>query len=373
MWTEPTKNGKIRFVERYLDPLTEKHRKVSIVMDKDNRANRRIAQEALQDKINNKIGDSAPYLKKDSMTLEELTTLYSKYQEHTVALSTWSRNCFTIRTILKLLGPNTIAKNLTAGFVKAQFSSDTKNPGTINERYKRFKAIIRWAYANDYLSDIRYLDKITTLKNTDKIAKLQNKFLESDELALLLKGMKNENWRDLTHFLALSGLRCGEAIALDISDIDFKNKIISVNKTYDTIHHIVTDPKTLDSNREVYMQPELEELCNEIYRKNLRKKVNTGSKSKLFFCDIDGNYYEYPAYNKYLKENAKAILNRDNVTTHVLRHTHTSLMAEKGVPLDVISRRLGHKNSAVTRNIYFHVTKVQKELDNQAVAKVTLL
>lgn len=373
MWTEPTKNGKIRFVERYLDPLTEKHRKVSIVMDKDTRANRKLAEEAIQDKINKKLDAVSPYLKKDRMTLKELTTIYSKFQEHTVTVSTWNRNCYTIRTLLRLLGPDTIAENITAGYVKARLTSDTNNPGTINERYRRFKAIIRWAYQNDYLSDIRYLDKIQSLKNNDKIVRLRNKFLESDELALLLEGMKKEEWKDLTHFLALSGLRCGEALALTTSDIDFKNKIISVTKTYDLVNNIVTDPKTPESNREVYMQPELEKLCREIHKKNLKRKVNSGTRSKLFFCDIDGNYCRYTTYNKYLKENAKAILGRDNITTHVLRHTHTSLMAEKGVSLDVISRRLGHQNSDITRRIYYHVTRIQKELDKKAIASVKIL
>ncbi|MFR8313824.1 MAG: hypothetical protein ACLVBP_16545 [Ruminococcus sp.] len=38
-------------------------------------------------------------------------------------------------------------------------------------------------------------------------------------------------------------------------------------------------------------------------------------------------------------------------------HTHASLLLEQGISIDTISRRLGHENSDVTREIYLHVTK----------------
>lgn len=47
--------------------------------------------------------------------------------------------------------------------------------------------------------------------------------MENDEIALLLSDIKKSNcqqWIDLTEFLLLSGLRIGEAIALNKSDID---------------------------------------------------------------------------------------------------------------------------------------------------------
>lgn len=56
-----------------------------------------------------------------------------------------------------------------------------------------------------------------------------------------------------------------------------------------------------------------------------------------------------------------------------MRHTHVALMAEQGVPLDVISRRLGHANSQITREIYFHVTKKLKEQDQQRIKAVKIL
>ena len=90
------------------------------------------------------------------------------------------------------------------------------------------------------------------------------------------------------------------------------------------------------------------------------------------FSTESGDYIEYYAYNKYLKENSLKILER-GITAHALRHTHASLLLEQGVPIDVISRRLGHENSQVTREIYLHVTEKLKEKDNDRLKNVKII
>ena len=46
---------------------------------------------------------------------------------------------------------------------------------------------------------------------------------------------------------------------------------------------------------------------------------------------------------------------------HSLPHTHTSLLAEAGVGLDVIMRRLCHKDDDTTQYVHMHVTKSMKK------------
>ena len=48
-------------------------------------------------------------------------------------------------------------------------------------------------------------------------------------------------------------------------------------------------------------------------------------------------------------------------------------MAEQGIPIEVISRRLGHTNSKITLDIYFHATKKMKEKDMEQVKEITIL
>ena len=85
------------------------------------------------------------------------------------------------------------------------------------------------------------------------------------------------------------------------------------------------------------------------------------------FSDI-----QYHAFNKYLKENTLRTIGRP-LSPHSLRHTHVSLLAGSGVPLDVISHRCGHSDSDVTREIYLHVTQKMKDRDAEAVDQIRLL
>ena len=42
------------------------------------------------------------------------------------------------------------------------------------------------------------------------------------------------------------------------------------------------------------------------------------------------------------------------ISLHSLRHTHGSMLLSRGVPLPVVSRRLGHSSVNTTANIYAH-------------------
>jgi integrase len=44
------------------------------------------------------------------------------------------------------------------------------------------------------------------------------------------------------------------------------------------------------------------------------------------------------------------------LTIHGLRHTHASILMEKGVSPKVVSERLGHASPAITMDIYSHVS-----------------
>ncbi|MNC51709.1 Transposase [compost metagenome] len=50
-----------------------------------------------------------------------------------------------------------------------------------------------------------------------------------------------------------------------------------------------------------------------------------------------------------------------SLSPHSLRHTHVSLLAEVGVSLEAIQKRMGHSSDEVTKNIYLHVTKKRRK------------
>ncbi|HJC31883.1 MAG TPA: tyrosine-type recombinase/integrase [Candidatus Anaerobutyricum faecale] len=323
MWVEKLDSGKYKYIERYEDYLTGEMRRVSVTLEKNTASARKQAQTALAAKIEKALARDVT-VKKD-ITLRELVAEYRKSQKLTVKESTYSRNYHACNTLMKMLGENVLVDRLTARYVRDSFLSSGKENSTLNEHLTRFKALIRWGYKNDLLRDISYLDKIERFKDVPHREKIQDKFLESAEANLLLDNMAVDKWRNLAKFLILSGLRFGEAAALNISDLDLKERVIRVNKTYDVNNGVTTTPKTFSSIRKVYIQDEMLDLCRIIRYDALCQRIVTGC--DLLFQD-DGKHISYFAFNKYLKENSVKYIER-SITPHVLRHPYVKSTTKK--------------------------------------------
>ena len=362
MYMESLPNGKVRYVLCYQDYYTGKWKRLTATYDKDTKNNRRMAEHILNERLEKKLAEN-PRLQK-ALTVGELCERYAAHQKETVKLSTYTRNYHACKSLCRIIGEDVRVDRLTADYVRKQFNATGEGPGTLNERFTRFKAMVNWAYRDGLINDKSFIDRMERWKDIPHRAKIEDKFLNRDELKALIAGMCSPRWRDLTEFMALSGLRFGEAVALEAADIDFEERYIHVYKTLNSVNMIITDPKTYTSGRDVYIQDELLPLL---------KLIVNRSAGGLLFPGKNGGYPLYYSYNKYLKENAEVILDREKITTHVLRHTHVSICAECGLDLDAIARRLGHANSKVTKEIYFHVTENLRKKENAAMDKVKIL
>ncbi|MGL6202091.1 MAG: tyrosine-type recombinase/integrase [Lachnospiraceae bacterium] len=374
MWVEKSKNGKFKFVERYTDPMTEKSKKISVTFDKDNRETRKTAYDVLQKRIDDLLSTRSTDV--DKLTFKDLVERYRKYQQKTVKPSTYRRNYHATTTLMKILGEDTLISKLNASYIKDCLLESGNEANTLNEHIIRLKALLNWAFDNDLLEDISFLRKVKPFKSQTKKAKIEDKYLEPEELQTLLKGMDHcMYWFYLAKFMSLSGLRVGEAAALERKDVDLKEHTIYVTKTYDFNNLYLSEtPKTDTSNREVFIQPELEALIKEINIYNATRKLQYGyqNPNQIFMPSKEGDYISYYAFNKYLKEKSNKVLGRE-VTTHILRHTHSSLLYSQDVDFETLARRLGHKNSRITKEIYTHVTKRLKEKDNAQIRNTKII
>ena len=366
MWIEKRNNGNYKFTERYTDVYTGKQKKVSITLEKNNAQTRKMAEKLLQEKIDEIMGESNQIIR-----LSDLCRDYIEFQKITVKASTYTRNTYACAALQDILGSDLIIENITAKYVTTRLLHSGKTPRALNELLTRFKALVRWGYRHDYISDISFVDKLEPFKDETRKEKIKDKFLELAEVQSLLENMTLIKWRLLTSFLVFSGLRVGEALALTKDDVNIKDRIIHVNKNYDVNNRVVTTTKTLCSIRDVYMQNELLLIVKEInvIRTQLQL-LGELQRNDLFFPGSDSKYVRYDTYRHYLARCSLKSIGR-KITPHYLRHTHASLLMENGVPIEVISRRLGHENSKITKEIYLHVTEKLKEKDNEQIAKVS--
>lgn len=373
MWCETQKNGTVKYCERYTDPLTEKVKKITTTMPKDTPQNRNKAMRILNGKIDAAL--SSVYTDK-KITLKELQEAYHAAQCVTCKQSTTKRNYIIINSVLSLLDKDAIVNNLTAQYVNNQFLDSNKPISTLNTYITRFKAMLNWGYKNDYHNNYRLISKLDLFADQTQDENIQNKYLEPDEITMLLKYMQEQNmwhWYYVTKFLVLTGLRFGELAALKDMDVNLSTLNIHIDKTYDSINMIVTTPKTDHSIRDIHIQPELQILVKQIrlWRKEVmsERKIST----TLFLPDIcTGSFVSYAAYDNYLKDKSRSVLNHQ-ISPHKLRHTHASLLAANGMTPEQIARRLGHSRSDVTKEIYIHVTKQVIENDKKAIDSIALI
>ena len=362
MFKQILPSGKVRYGEWYTDPMTDKRKQIWVTITPSGRkkADEMVASAALKKKLQGS-GSTG------HITLKEMQDQYVQYQSTRIKKQTVKSYRIHLNPIVRLLGADTLADRLSAPYVAAKLDAE---PVTYNERLRRFKQWIRWGYRMDLIDDIGYLDKLEPKKTAPVRVKDAQKYLEHDEITRLLDSMVVERWRLLTEFLLLSGLRVGEAIALLDSDVDAD--VIHVTKTYSLNIREISTTKTETSTRDVDIQPELADCISRIRQFVRKDEMAFGYRSDIFLPGFCGGYIRYETYSAYFRENSERCLGR-RLTPHALRHTHTAMLAEAGVPLETISRRLGHADSKVTKDVYLHVTENMRQKDREKLLKVSML
>lgn len=370
MWVEKTKSGKFRMVERYEDYLTGKERRVSVTFEKDTRPARKVAYDALMEKLKNAQRQQP---KNDGLRLGDLAELYTAHIAEEFRPSTARSVKSIIAQVIAFIGSDVLIERLNARDVRQRLAGSGKPPQTVNTYIKKYKAMMRWAYRAEYLKDISYLDRITPVKVPSSGKDVSEKYLEPEELRKLIESIDYEPYRLLVELLALTGLRFGEAAALDRKDVDIDRKIISITKTYDSRAHVCRAPKTAGSIREVHIQPELMHVIKRIRPAMLRQQMIYQYKDKGFlFCGKSGERVIEETFCGFLKHRGAAAIGRP-VWPHMLRHTHASLLFASGMTIDAVSRRLGHASSSITREIYVHVTEQLRQRDNEELDRIKIM
>ena len=146
-----------------------------------------------------------------------------------------------------------------------------------------------------------------------------------------------------------SGLRIGELIALQWSDIDFAKGILTVSKSChdgnDGINHIriIDSPKTVHSRRVIPLPKQILSLL-----KGIKKR------SECEYIVADG---DKPVFVRSYQRTFEFLLKKLNIPHkgfHSLRHTFATRAMECGMDVKTLSELLGHKNATITLNRYAH-------------------
>lgn len=193
-----------------------------------------------------------------------------------------------------------------------------------------------------------HVDKIkrprTSEKPVDSFSKSEQKMIEQAVLV---------DKRDKMFGIVLclyTGLRIGELLALEWSDIDLAKAELSVTKTcYDGMNEsgkicrITGSPKTNSSTRVIPIPKQIIPHLREIKKRSTSKYV-VGNGSKI----ISVRSYQ---------RSFELLLKKQNISHHgfhALRHTFATRAIECGMDVKSLSEILGHKNPTITLKRYVH-------------------
>jgi integrase len=180
------------------------------------------------------------------------------------------------------------------------------------------------------------------------VAKVQRKkqihIISPSKIHGFLELIKGSRYELLFKLLITSGLRIGEALALEVKHLS--ESAVTVEQSLDSLYTFkIGKPKTSHSYRTITLPSDL------------LKDLLQQAKDRFIF---EHRNYPYKAISKELRAVVKA-LGMPDITIHSLRHSHSVYLLSKGVPVLAVSKRLGHHSPAFTLERYGHLVPEMSE------------
>lgn len=301
-----------------------------------------------------------------NLTLSELIELYRKVAPYRVkeqSLQAYRRfedqfyipafgdqklDTFTRNQIYDWI--NNIAKNGYDGVMYAD--------QTIKNILLHLSGLFTFAVEREYLA-YNVVRGVRPPKNPNKPPKTEDakeNYWDLDTFNTFMKTVEEPFDIELFNFAFFTGMRIGEICALQWQDIDLKNKLITISKTFSAITCKMSSTKTQNSHRTIDIP---EKVYNQLsIRYNYLK--TTSNFSDDFFVFGDKTYTSISTLRKHFnlaveKSNVKKI------TFHGLRHSHASLLLSNSqIPENLIAERMGH-TVEMLRKTYSHVYKKSRK------------
>ncbi|MFP6310107.1 site-specific integrase [Helicobacter pylori] len=217
---------------------------------------------------------------------------------------------------------------------------------TIHNLNANLKSFLEFCEMEGFMEKSPYF--AITLKNAKEAKAIEPFSLE--EVKTLIENAPSLRLKAFLMVAFFTGSRTGEQLALLWSDIDFKNKKISINKSLN-LSGVITSPKNKPSIREVDLLEPVEKILKEL-------KATEPANKKMIFLSVPKRTQDFQrAFKKLLKT-----LNLKDRKLYATRHTFASLMLSQGEEAMWISQTLGHKDLNTTYKTYSHyIPKQEKE------------
>lgn len=197
-----------------------------------------------------------------------------------------------------------------------------------------------------------------------KAKKPKRKYYDDDQCKILLENLEQLDEEQIKYKTAIiltvfTGVRLGELMGLEWNDIDFRNGIVSINRSsqYLADTGVFTKvPKTESSIREVAIPDFVISLLEEYKLWYDEQKSLYGElwiNSNRLFVQADGKPMHPSTISKWFVKYVDQI-GLPVINFHGLRHTNATLLIAQNIDVAVVAARLGHAQITTTFNFYVH-------------------
>ncbi|HEY3378742.1 MAG TPA: site-specific integrase [Armatimonadota bacterium] len=192
------------------------------------------------------------------------------------------------------------------------------------------------------------------------------KAITNDELLRLMGAIEDiGKWRIPLLIAIGTGMRRGEILALQWQDYNQDQRLLVVRRalSHVTTHKIVVKGTKTGRVRVVTLNNSLVEVLNQHRDAMAYKKPND-----WICCEEDGGHMSPHDFTKdFMRLVARIGL---DITLHGLRHTHATALLAAGIPVKVISERLGHSSVIITQDVYAHVLPTMQREAAEKMEKI---
>ena len=331
-----------------------------------------------------------------SITFEDFFHIWKeKYGSKELAPKTYSRYLGMLRTrILPYLGSFALDKIKPTDLMNLydMLENDTQikrisnnngqrtlkplSPKTILEHHRLLSAMFQRAVYWQLL-----VNNPARRVKPPKTKKPKIEFFDDDECKLLINSLQDFTGNKLKYKVAIlldifSGVRRGELVGLEWSDVDFKNETIEVNKSTQYLPEkgiFDKDPKTESSNRIVPIPNYITNVLLEYKDWYDEQRELYGDKwidSNKLFVQSNGKPMHPDTLGKWYKTYIES-LGLPVVKLHGIRHTNATLLISQNVDIATVSARLGH--ASINTTIKYYVHPLQKNMRKAAYVLQDLL
>ena len=197
-----------------------------------------------------------------------------------------------------------------------------------------------------------------------KARKPKRKSYDDEQTKILLENLELLSIEDTKYKVAITltiftGVRLGELMGLEWQDVDFRNGIISINRSSQYLSDMgvfTKVPKTESSIREIAIPEFIISLLEEYKLWYEDQKLLYGelwTNSDRLFVQADGKPMHPSSISKWFVKYVGTI-GLPVINFHGLRHTNASLLVAQNVDIAVVSARLGHAQISTTLDFYVH-------------------